>query len=444
MDKPKIIFYLVFILLLVFIGIRHSQLKSSLDQVGVQLGSITENASEVIFEGRVIKEPDVRETNTKLTIRVLSAEENIQGLKILVTVNKYPEYNYGDVLQIKGNLQEPFVFEDFSAQGGPASGWNYKDYLKKDNILAVIYYPQIELNGRGPTSALSFFYFKILDFKQRLRQNIYSFFSPPQSSVLGALLLGDKNRISREFKEKLNIAGIRHLTAVSGMHIVIISSIILSLFLALGFWKKQAIILSLLFIFFFIALTGFQTSSIRAGIMGSLFLIGPLFGRKSDSIRGLILAGLIMLVINPFLIYSAGFQLSFAAVLGIILLSSTFKKYLKSDILAATFSAYIFTLPILIYSFGQISLAGPLTNLLVLPIIPILMILGFIASILGMFIFFIPVWFLLTYIVKITEIFSQPYFAQEFINIHWLWLLAVYCFLIPVGHYIKRKAAARY
>ena len=174
--------------------------------------------------------------------------------------------------------------------------------------------------------------------------------------------------------------------------------------------------------------------------MGSLFLIGPLFGRKSDSIRALILVGLAMLVINPFLIYSVGFQLSFSAALGIILLSSTFKKYLKSEILAATFSAYIFTLPILIYSFGRMSLMGPLTNLLVLPVIPIVMVSGFIASIFGIFIFFIPTWFLLTYILKITEIFSQSYFAQEFINIHWLWLLPCYAVLILSGRYFKNHS----
>lgn len=223
----------------------------------------------------------------------------------------------------------------------------------------------------------------------------------------------------------------------TGMHILIVSTILFSFFLFLGFWKRQAIIASLISIFLFIALTGFQTSSIRAGIMGSLFLIGPFFGRKSDSIRALILSGLIMLVFNPFLIYDAGFQLSFAAALGIILLSSTFKKYLKSDILAATFSAYIFTLPILIYSFGQLSLVGPITNLLVLPIMPILMVAGFIASLFS-FLSFIPLIFL-TYIVKITEIFSQPWMAQGFINIHWLWLLAVYCFLIPACYYLKRR-----
>jgi len=375
---------------------------------------------EVSLEGKVVKEPDIRENNTKLTIKARLSRESRALNKILVTVSRYPEYKYGDILQVKGELQEPVVFEDF----------NYKDYLKTKGILAVMYYPQTELKSRGPSSPL-------LKFKDRLRENIYSSIPPPQADILGALILGDKNRISDDFKEKLNVAGIRHLTAVSGMHVVIISSVLLSLFLFLGFWKRQAIYVSLLCIFLFIALTGFQTSSIRAGIMGSLFLVGPLFGRKSDSIRALVLAGLIMLVFNPFLVYDAGFQLSFLAAFGIIYLSSVFKKHLRSDVLAATFSAYIFTLPVLVYSFGRVSLVGVFTNFLVLPIIPVVMVLGF-ASALVKIVSFIPL-ILLTYIVKITETFSQPWMAQSFVNINWLWLVPCYLALFLLGRYFKKR-----
>jgi competence protein ComEC len=373
---------------------------------------------EVVLEGKVASEPDPRDTNTKLTIetRSLARERDF----ILVTVNKYPEHRKGDELEIKGVLQEPAVFDDF----------DYKDYLRNKEILAVMYYPQTEIKNRGSASAL-------FSVKEKLRENIHSSMPYLEASIMGALILGDKNRISDDFKQKLNTAGIRHLTAVSGMHIVIVSSIIMSLFLFLGFWKRQAIYLSLLSIFSFIALTGFQASSIRAGVMGSLFLMGPLFGRKSDSIRALVLAGLVMMAFNPFLIHDAGFQLSFAAALGIVFLSSTFKSYLKSDILASTFSAYIFTLPILIYSFGRLSLVGPITNLLVLPVMQVLMVLGFIAS-LFKFLAFLPFIFL-NYITRITEIFSKPWMAQNFASIHWLWLLAIYAALIPAAHYFKKR-----
>jgi len=137
------------------------------------------------------------------------------------------------------------------------------------------------------------------------------------------------------------------------------------------------------------------------------------FGRKSVGTRAIILTAGIMLLINPLLLfYDIGFQLSFLAVLGIITLAPYFKKWVKSTILATTLSAYIFTLPILFYNFGRISLIGPLVNILVIPVIYWIMILGLAFSILtlifplGSWLISFPLWLLLTYITKIVDFFS--------------------------------------
>jgi len=196
MNKPRIIFLVVCLILAIFVIWRFQVIESRIENQEAILQDYF--GQEVSLEGRVVKEPDVRSNNTRLTVETWFSETEI---KILATVSRYPEYKYGDTLQIKGGLQEPAIFEDF----------NYKDYLKTKGILAVMYYPQVELKSQGQASAL-------LNLKDKLRKNIYSSIPPPQSDILGALILGDKNRISDNFKEKLNIAGIRHLTAVSGMH----------------------------------------------------------------------------------------------------------------------------------------------------------------------------------------------------------------------------------
>ena len=230
----------------------------------------------------------------------------------------------------------------------------------------------------------------------------------------------------------------------TGTHIVIISSVIFSL-LSLFLKRRKATIISLLFVFFFIALTGFQSSSIRAGIMGSMFLIAPLFGRRSNNIRALTIAFLIMLVINPLLlIYDVGFQLSFLAVLGIIYLSDLFKfKFFSKtirDVVAMSLSAYIFTLPILIYNFGELSITGILNNVLIVPVVYWIMIFGFIFSLVGLFsnflafILSLPCWLLLTYILKIIDIFSYTIYF----NIHWIWLIFLYLFLFILVSRINR------
>jgi competence protein ComEC len=425
MAKSKVIFIGLCLVLVVLIIWRYQVLESSFNNY--QLREYNDSEEEIVLNGKVIKEPDLRETNTKLTVKTEQA-------KFLVTISRYPEYKYGDELRIKGKLQTPVVFEDF----------NYQNYLKKDGIYSVVYYPEVELIPGLDKKSLV--YSKVLEIKDKMRQGIYKAISPPQSEILGAMILGDKNRMSYDLKEKLNIAGVRHVTAVSGMHIVILSGILISLFLALGFWKKQAVCLSLAFIFFFIALTGFQVSSIRAGIMGSLFLGAPLLGRKSNSIRALIIAGLIMLVFNPLLLfYDAGFQLSFLAALGIISLSPFLKKWLKWNVLTMTISAYIFTLPILIYNFGRISLVALLTNVLIVPIIYPIMILGFIFVLVGLissslaWLLAIPLWLFLTYILKIVDFFSHSWAAKTIENIHWFWPLLFYLFLAISVWHLKTK-----
>ena len=162
-----------------------------------------------------------------------------------------------------------------------------------------------------------------------------------------------------------------------------------------------------------------------------------------------------MLAFNPLLLlYDVSFQLSFLSSLGIIYLFSIFNKLLKfipqnllgaREILATTFSAYIFSLPILAYNFGSVSLISPVSNILILPMVPWLMAFGFIFSLVGVFIpflgwilSFIP-YFLLSYLVFIVEILSKPWFSQTIKDISWLWLLFLYFVLVPISHYFYRK-----
>ena len=454
--KRKKIVVIGFCLIFLALGIwRHQQTELRIMNYEAALRGVRLEASrrgyndlgeEVVLIGRVVKEPDVREQSVKLTVEV----ENING-KVLVTTGRYPEYKYGDKLKIIGELKTPVVFEDF----------NYKDYLKKEGIYSVIYYPKIELlNQEKLGSPASQFYAKILDFKDELRQSIYSSLSPPQSSILGVMILGDKSRMSNELKEKLNIAGVRHVTAVSGMHVVILSGVLMSLLLALGLWRGQAFYVSIIIIFLFIVMTGFQASGIRAGIMGGLFLLGQKVGRKSVSSRGIVMAAALMLALNPLLLLSdVGFQLSFLAAMGIIYLASIFKDKLRfipkgfnnlKEIIAMTFAAQIFTLPILIYNFGRISLVAPLTNVLIIPVVYWIMIFGFIFGLAGIiwqtlgWILSFPCLFLLTYLTKIVDFFSKPWAAKTIENIHWLWLIIIYLILGFITWRLNKRERLRF
>jgi competence protein ComEC len=151
----------------------------------------------------------------------------------------------------------------------------------------------------------------------------------------------------------------------------------------------------------------------------SLF-IAEIFDRKSFNLRTLILAASILLLFNPLLLkYDLGFQLSFLAVLGIILTSATFNEWFSfikwkkvREIVAVTASAQIFSLPILISSFGYFSLVSFFTNLFILPIISIIMILGILMVLLPFgFILSIPCSLLLFYLLAVITFFSSMPFA---------------------------------
>ncbi len=435
-----------FCLLFLALGIWRFQI-AELNVIENELAEYNDLKEDIVLIGKVISEPDIRETNIKLTIKTEEVFVKEKSLffkdRVLVTTDRYPEYKYGDKLKITGRLQSPPVFEEF----------NYQDFLKKEGIYSVVYWPEIELLERGEyDNFFSWSYAMILEFKERLRKSIYQNLSPPQSSILGAMILGDARKMSEDLKEKLNIAGVRHITAISGMHITVLSVILMQILIGIGFWRGQAFYFTLIFIFLFIAMVGFPVSAIRAGIMGGLFLFAQKIGRLSVSFRTIFFAATLMVAFNPFLLsLDVGFQLSFMAMIGIIYLSPVIKDWLKfvppgsfRNILAMTISAYIFTLPILIYNFGYVSIVSLITNVLVVPLLPFIMLSGFIFGVAGMIlqplgqIFSWISWFLLTYLTKIVDFFSSIPPAY-FIGVSWVWLLIFYLVLGFFTWQLNRK-----
>jgi competence protein ComEC len=395
---------------------------------------------DIVFEAVVSSEADIREDHAKIEVE----SPEIEG-RILLTTDVYPKYNYGDKLKISGTLKPPISFDDF----------DYGGYLAKDGIYSVMYYPKIEFLGENKDNPASYIYKIILSFKEKLRQSINRNLPPPQSSILSAMILGDKGGMSDQLKERLNSVGLRHITAISGMHITIISLILMQILLAVGFWRGQAFYLTILFLIFFVLMVGLPASAVRAAIMASCFLLAEKLGREASSFRLLTFAAVSMLALNPFLLkFDTGFQLSFLAVAGIIFLSPYFNRLLNrafegkfinlKNILSMTLAAQVFTLPIMLYSFGQISLIAPISNILVLPILPFILGLGIAFSLagilwqpLGWFLSWL-VWLLLSYLVKIVDWFSQvPLAFLEIRNLHWGWIIVTY--LIFFYFCLKRK-----
>ena len=377
--------------------------------------------------GVIVEEPEKRENNTRLTVKIDNSEENV-----LITKWHYPEYEYGDKLKIVGKLQEPENFD----------GFDYQKYLNYKNIFGLMYQPEIDLLEKNQANYIKKTLFGI---KNKLKDSLNKIMPAPESAFMEALLFGDESNISESWKEKLNVTGTRHIAAVSGMNITILIFILFDFLLLLGFWKDHAFYLSIFLIVFYVLMTGAGASVVRAGAMSMFYLMAQYFGRNTNGSRTLIITLIIMLSFNPFLIHDIGFQLSFLALAGLIyvhpILSGFFKKFpnkfeIKNN-LTGTLSAQSLTLPILIYNFGNISVISPFSNILILPLLPFITISGFMISSIGMFFkelaLFLswPVWFLLKYITSVIDWFYQFSFTSVVIdNVHPIFLFIFYALLI--------------
>ncbi len=409
--------------------------------------------SDIELVGYVASEPDVRPGYAQFVLRAESAkltsgEYILIDSKILVKTRRYPEYSYGDGLMVRGRLTAAPVLEDF----------NYKDYLTTRGVSAILSYPKIEAFGAGKHGAFARdFYKAILSFKTGLRISAQKALASPYGEILNAILLGDQSQIDQNLKDELNKSGLRHITAISGMNITIIAQLLFGLGIAIGLWRGQAFYFAAVLIAAYVLMVGLPASGLRAGIMGIVFLFAQKVGRLSDASRSIIITAAFMVAINPLLLTKdVGFQLSFLAIMGLVYLMPFLQNifnFLPNPkifpvryFLSATLAAQIFTLPLLIYNFGQVSLISPLTNLLVLPIIPALTILGLFAAVIGQAslflsqLLFMPVWLGISYIVKIAGLASSlpaGYFATD--NLHPAWVALGYLVLAYFVWKIRKK-----
>jgi len=386
---------------------------------------------EVILEGVILEEPKQTTKTTKIVIkseRIVNKDKLVQG-KVLVFLPSGYSFRYGDKIKIKGRLESPKNFtEEF----------NYKEYLRKERIYSVIYNPEVKLISSGNGNI---FFRKIFSLKERLKETA-NVLPPPEGGILSAITLGDKSRLSQEFKDKLSRAGLSHIAVISGMHIMVLFEIFLFLLLSIGLWRSQATILTILFLIFYILMIGAVPSAVRAGIMGALLYLGLSMGRLSQSSRAIVFAASLMVGINPLILTrDVGFQLSFLSSMGIIYLLPIFERCFKVNdskikrLICLTLSAQIFSLPILIYNFGKMPILSVLSNLLVVPLLPSLLGLGFLFIILGTIFPFLalPLSFILyfpfAWVVLVVELISSLPFSTITLKVHWIFLLIFYLLL---------------
>ena len=350
--------------------------------------------------GLIDESPIIYKDRLKLILQIRTLGEDkdnnfpVTG-KIRVTGRgNFPNLSIGDKVSFTGKLRS---IRNFKNPGG----FDYKKYMAFKEIWGTSYVRGKDLtvikrnSGKGINKTIA-------DARSRISDLIDNTGEGDKSAVLKALIIGDRNSISKNLKEAFNRAGAGHILAISGLHIGIVATVaffffkwILSYFkyfLWNGLTVKVAAILSLFPVFIYGLLSGLSPSTQRAVIMVTIFLMTFLFEREHDPINTLAIAAMIILVVHPPSLFSISFQLSFIAVLAIIYGLSRIRiksKNRKQVLFQLWKKVYLFlltslfailgTLPLLMLYFNQVSFVGLLANLFVVPLI------GFIVVPLGLF-----------------------------------------------------------
>lgn len=239
--------------------------------------------------------------------------------------------------------------------------------------------------------------------RERMTEILAKSLPEPHASLSAGILLGVKGDIPYSFYQSLIKTGTMHVVAASGFNVTIVATVIMGV-LSMLLKRNYAIIAGILGIVIYVIMSGASAAVVRAGIMAVLTLVAYYLGRASDAKRLLWITGGIMLLLNPLLILDIGFELSMVATWGMLYLEPKIRGLLKltgffKEYLSPTLAATIATLPVTMLWFGRASILGPVVNMIILPLVPIIMLLT--AVTIGVGFIYSPVAYLTSWLVYV-------------------------------------------
>lgn len=285
----------------------------------------------------------------------------------------------GDIIFLKTSFQE---IENARNPGefDAKSYWNNKSIRK----MAFIGESEFRYIDHKDISHITLFFKSI---RSNLTASLTANLSRDQAGIAKALLLGDKSTLSMETKKSFGNAGAMHVLAVSGLHVGIIMYLLLFVLSKFSRFisRRKAVLICVILVWIYAGITGFSPSVMRAAFMFSVLMLGQVWSKNGNSINTLFFSAFVLLLINPLLINDIGFQLSYLAVLGILLMYKRVRSLLliKNKWLnkiwegtAVGISAQILTVPLSLYYFHQFPNYFMLSNLGVMVFAGVLLAIG--------------------------------------------------------------------
>ena len=334
------------------------------------------------LRGEVAAEPDIRGGYRYLLVDVSAASLDSGAHwqpavgRADVTVYGADDWfapDYGDTLSLSGTLTP-------MPPGAPSG------------VLAEMHGAQASILARGGGNPLLA---TLFDLRLRLAEAIQRTLPEPEAALLIGILLGFKTPTLRSRLSLFTATGTIHLVVPAGLKVAMLAEIARRTLRPLGPWLRLGG--SLAAVALYATIGGGGPAAVRAAVMGALLVLSGALGRRYNVFTALALAVLLMTAFEPLLIYDAGFQLTTLATLGIPLLTPPLQRLLMlglgklghgigagiAESLAVTMAAQIATLPILALTFGEVSLIAPIANLLTVPLLAPLLVLGGLLALFG-------------------------------------------------------------
>ena len=303
----------------------------------------------------------------------------IKNLRVFLKSNK--ELPIGTTVKITGKLEEVT---------GPRNPGEFDS--RQYYACQTIYSFMKDGNVREGSEDYSPYRQVMYELKTRMIQ-ILELAAEEDAGIFEAMLLGDKSNLEDEIRIRYQMAGIIHILAISGLHISVMGIGFFDLLKKAGFGNGVAGLLALSVLFQYGILTGEGVSTMRAVCMFLLAVGARLAGRTYDLLTALAVSAVLLLLDAPANLYNSGFWLSFGAVAGLGVVAPVLSGYIRTEnrlvvsvakTLAGSLAVQLTTLPIMLRSYGEISLAGFFLNLLVLPTVSVVLVSGIAAVAVGM------------------------------------------------------------
>ena len=268
-------------------------------------------------------------------------------------ISYFDDIKLGDRIIIYGNLKE-------ANNNTIPNLFNYKKYLRTSGIFYLMIIDKFEKIGNN-TSIIYYIKNKLIDRIDNIKKS---------ESYVKTFVLAI-NEIDRDVRNSYQYNGISHLFSISGMHITLFATFLLGMMNKISYNRYFNYFIVNLFLIFFMILVGFTASSVRSVLMFILFSINKLFNLKIKSLDIMLIVLIVLLLINPFYLYSVSFLFSYIISTGIVMANRNIKKIKKklAKNLYISFICFTFSLPICINYFNQVNVLSVFLNLFFIPLV---------------------------------------------------------------------------